>query len=601
MPKNNFTRTALTGACLLAALTLGATPAIQAATPVNTAANKASAQGQAFNQLSHQFIEALWLLDPDAALYAGRYEQAAKLPLPDAATRARQLAFAEDWLQRFANVDEAKLSVNQRTDLAQLRNKLESDRFYLGSFREFEWNPAAYGVASALDLMLSTDYAPLPTRLRALSERIAAIPAYYRAAQASIKNPTLEHTQLAIRQAPGNVSVLDDVAKAGQSAKALKPAEKALLAERIAAAKGAIQGQIDFLKGLEKELLANPASARSFRIGAALYEPKFKLDIQSGRSAEQTYEKALAAREQLLAQMDQLADQLWAKTLGDAPKPADRTAKIGQVIAKLSERHVARADFFKEIRRQIPVLQDWVVKHDLLTMDAKKPLVVRETPVYARGVAGAGIEAPGPYRPQDRTYYSVTPMDDISDAEAESNLREYNHWMLQILNIHEAIPGHYTQLVYANKSPSLVKALFGNGAMVEGWAVFSERLMLESGYGGNEPEMWLMWCKWNLRSVTNTILDYSVHVKGISEAEALDMLIRQAFQTEQEAREKWRRVQLSSVQLTSYFSGYSEIMELREARKAQLGDKFKVKAFNEQFLSYGSAPVHVIRELMMQR
>ena len=596
MPKNNFKRTALT-ASLLAALTLGAAPAAQAATPAKALA-KAPAQDAAFNKLSNQFIEALWRVDPDAALYAGRYEQAAKLPIPDAAARARQLAFAEDWLQRFAAVDEAKLTVNQRTDLAQLRNKLESDRFYLGTFREFEWNPAAYGVAGALDLMLTTEYAAQPQRLRALSQRIDGIPAYYRAAQASISKPTLEHTRLAISQAPGNIGVLDDVAKAAQASKALKPAEKALFTKRIEAARAAVNGYVNFLKGVENGLVADPASARSFRIGAALYEPKFKLDIQSGGSAAQIHEKAVAAREQLLVQMDKLADQLWTKVLGEAAKPADRNAKIGQVIAKLSERHVARADFYKEIRRQIPVLQDWVVKHDLLTMDAKKPLVVRETPVYARGVAGAGIEAPGPYRPQDRTYYNVTPMDDISDAQAESNLREYNHWMLQILNIHEAIPGHYTQLVYANKSPSLVKALFGNGAMVEGWAVFSERMMLESGYGNNEPEMWLMWCKWNLRSVTNTILDYSVHVKGISEQEALDMLIRQAFQTEQEAREKWRRVQLTSVQLTSYFSGYSEIMELREQQKALLGDKFKVKAFNEKFLSYGSAPVHVIRELM---
>jgi len=122
--------------------------------------------------------------------------------------------------------------------------------------------------------------------------------------------------------------------------------------------------------------------------------------------------------------------------------------------------------------------------------------------------------------------------------------------------------------------------------------------MLESGYGGNAPEMWLMWGKWNLRSVTNTILDYSVHVLGMSEQQALDLLMRQAFQTEREAREKWRRVQLTSVQLTSYFSGYSDIMELREQRKQALGKEFRLKDFNEQFLSYGNAPVSVIAELM---
>jgi uncharacterized protein (DUF885 family) len=215
-------------------------------------------------------------------------------------------------------------------------------------------------------------------------------------------------------------------------------------------------------------------------------------------------------------------------------------------------------------------------------------------------VAGASIDAPGPYRPRDKTFYNVTPLDGLTAAQAESSLREYNEWILQILNIHEAIPGHYAQLVYANRSPSLVKSLFGNGAMVEGWAVYGERMMLESGYGDNAPEMWLMYSKWNLRSVTNTILDYSVHVLGMTQQQAMDLLVRQAFQTPQEAAEKWRRVQLSSVQLTSYFSGYSEIMELREERKRALGDKFDLTAFNDQFLSYGNAPVRVIRELMTQ-
>jgi uncharacterized protein (DUF885 family) len=235
------------------------------------------------------------------------------------------------------------------------------------------------------------------------------------------------------------------------------------------------------------------------------------------------------------------------------------------------------------------VLQDWVISHNLLTLDPNKPLEVRATPAYAAGVAGASIDAPGPYRPQDRTYYNVTPLDGATAEAAESSLREYNHWILQILNIHEAIPGHYAQLVYANRSPSIVKSIFGNGAMVEGWAVYGERMMLESGYGNNEPEMWLMYSKWNLRSVTNTILDYSVHVLGMTEEQAIDLLTRQAFQTRSEAVEKWHRVQVSSVQLTSYFSGYSEIMELREQRKQQLGSKFNLKEFHEQFLSYGSA------------
>ena len=581
---------------------LAADPAAQPTRNVLRPEPDASATADArFQRLANDYIEALWRLDPDAAIAAGRYEYADRLPAPDRAMRARTLAFASDWLRRFEAVDAATLSAASRTDLGQLLNKLRSDRFQLTELREYEWNPSFLNIAGPIDYILATDYAPLPARLKTISARLAQVPAYYRAGAALLKQPTLEHTQLAIDQAPGVLSVLDEVAKAAQGpdAASLTAAERQQLTVRIAAAKAAVNGYTARLKQWLAEGKAS-GKARSFRLGQALYEKKFGYDIQSTHSAEQMYQRALQAREALLTQMAQLSEQLWTQTMGDAPKPEDRFARIGAVIGKLSERHVKREDFVKEIRAQIPQLERWINDHDLLTQDASKPLIVRETPVYQRGVAGAGIEAPGPYRPQDRTYYNVTPLDDLTPEQAESSLREYNHWILQILNIHEAVPGHYTQLVYANKSPSLVKTLFGNGAMVEGWAVFGERMMLESGYGGNAPEMWLMWGKWNLRSVTNTILDYSVHVLGMSEAQALDLLQRQAFQTEREAREKWRRVQLSSVQLTSYFSGYSDIMELRERRRQALGKDFSVKAFNEQFLSYGSAPVSVIAELMSQ-
>lgn len=552
-------------------------------------------QDKSFDNQANQFLGALWRIEPETAISVGKYDTAAQLTIPDQATRDQQLAFIDQWLEKFNKIDAKQLSPKQRTDLGLLQNKLNSDRWYLTTFREWEWNPALYNIASPIDFVLNTEYAAKPQRLRTLLRRIAGVPAYYEAARDNIKNPTREHVQLAIAQAPGVLAVLADLDKQAQDS-ILNENEKSLFAQRTAAAQVAVQAYAAWLGELEKSQAVS--GARPFRIGKELYEAKFGFDIQSGSNAEQTYQKALATREQLLSNMERIADELWPKYLADKSKPSERFAKIGMMIDKLSANHVARDQFFPEIRRQIPVLQDWVIKNDLLTLDPNKPLVVRETPVYQRGVAGASIEAPGPYRPQDRTYYNVTPLDDVSPEQAESTLREYNHWILQILNMHEAIPGHYAQLVYANKSPSIVKSIFGNGAMVEGWAVYSERMMLESGYGNNEPEMWLMYSKWNLRSVTNTILDYSVHVLGMKEQEAIDLLTRQAFQTPAEAKEKWRRATLTSVQLTSYFSGYSEIMELREQRRAALGSKFSLKDFHEDFLSYGSAPVRVIKELM---
>ena len=170
--------------------------------------------------------------------------------------------------------------------------------------------------------------------------------------------------------------------------------------------------------------------------------------------------------------------------------------------------------------------------------------------------------------------------------------------MLQILNIHEAIPGHYTQLLHANKAPSLAKTLLRNGAMIEGWAVYAERMMLEQGWGDQAPEMWLMYGKWNLRVVTNAMLDIAIHTRGMTEAQAMDLMQREAFQERAEAANKWRRAKLSQVQLTTYFSGYADILDLRARRQAELGGAFDLKAFHDQFLGFGSAPVGAIGSLM---
>ncbi|MEX0900936.1 MAG: DUF885 domain-containing protein [Gammaproteobacteria bacterium] len=529
---------------------------------------------------------------PEWSIYAGRYDNADRVTVPDEARRADDLAFVNAELAALDRFDPDALDASNRTDYALIRNQLESARWYQLEFKGGEWMPSNYNVAGPIALLLNTEYAPLEERLRAVLSRLEYVPAYYEAARENVKNPTAEHTELAMVQSRGALSVFGDALIDRVNGSALTNDEKALFTERVAAARAAIGGWIAWLGELDGE--------RPFRIGEALYEQKFTYDIQSGYTARELYERALAEKEKLHTTMDGITVELWPEYFPNTEMPDDRLERIGLMIDHLAARHVSRDEFFGEIQRQIPLLAAFVEEHDLLDQDPSKPLIVRETPAYMRGSgAGASVSAPGPFNPGADTFYNVTLLDRFTDEQAESYLREYNHWILQILNIHEGIPGHYTQLVHANKSPSIVKAMFGNGAMVEGWAVYAERMMLENGYAADEqPEMWLMYGKWNLRVVCNTILDYAVHTQGMTEDEALDLLMREAFQERTEATEKWRRVKLSQVQLTSYFAGYAEIYDFREARKAELGDEFDLKAFHNEFLSYGRAPVRVIRDLM---
>jgi uncharacterized protein (DUF885 family) len=545
------------------------------------------------------FFDRYWELAPGAAVASGYYKYADRLVVPDHRARETVLEQLDRWLAELARIDPASLSPAVRADWAMLDNQLRGERWSLTELRSWQWDPSTYNVADTFALLLTLQYAPPDERLRTFLARLVHVPAYYTAAKANIATPTREHTQLAIEQNRGALEVFGAELERAIEAAGLAREERATFAERLTAARAAIEDYVAWLEALDARLASGTTPARSFRLGSELYAEKFAFDIQSGDSAEALYERAVAEQRRLLTRMSLLAELLWPKYFPNLPVPDDELAKIGQVIARLSEQHVPREKLVAAVREQLPELERWVRDHDLLELDATKPLLVRETPPHKRGIAGASIDAPGPYDPDAPTYYNVTPLDDLSAERAESWLNEYNQWMLPVLNIHEAIPGHYAQLVYANRSPSLIKSIFGNGAMIEGWAVYAERLMLESGYGDHKAEAWLIYSKWNLRSVTNTILDYGVHVLGMDETEAMDLLTRQAFQTQQEAREKWRRVTLTSVQLTSYFAGYSAIVELREQRKREQAGSFELKRFHEQFLSYGNAPVRVIRELML--
>jgi uncharacterized protein (DUF885 family) len=557
----------------------------------------ASPADNRFDSLKLSFVEEMWQLDPSSASYRGRHEFDSLLTIPTAAYLQQMKEWRTAWLDTLSRQDTADLSISNKIDYKMIRDQLVRGRWYDEEYKIHEWNPASYNIGSQFAVILNGRYAPLDERMRALSGKLNKVPAYYEAAASHIKTPTIEHTDLAISQNQGALTVLGKSMEDSLNISGLSTQEKDRYMQNLQAARGAVERYIDRMRTVRNSL--TPATARNFRIGKEQFARKFELDMVAGLTADQVYEKALARKEGLHEQMTTLARQLWPKHMGTRAMPADSLAMIRQVIDKLSLQHAHRDSFIVFVERQIPELIDFVNRKDLLTQDPDKPLVIRPTPPYLGGVAVASISAPGPYDSGADTYYNVLPLDNFSDQQAESFLREYNDYILQILNIHEAIPGHYTQLVYANRSPSIIKSLFGNGAMIEGWAVYTELMMLEEGYN-NSPEMWLMYYKWNMRVTMNTILDYRLHNMNISEQEGVRLLMEEAFQEEAEATGKWKRATLSQVQLCSYFTGFQAIYDLREELKRQQGNRFNLKAFHEEFLSFGSSPVAYIRQLMVK-
>lgn len=563
-------------------------------TPAEQTGSDNAALNDRFNKYKETFIEELWKMYPNWASGAGYHKYDDQLIVLSEERLKQEISFNKAHLDSLKSYDPEKLVANNRTDYFLIENQLKSSIWSIEKYKSYEWNPAQFNVGEGFADIIAGKYAPLEDRLHSLNTRMNFVKAYYEAAKKFIKNPTVEHTSLAIEQNGGAITVFTEMLKDSVNKSKLGAHEQQMMLAKIDECVAVINDYISFLSNLENK------SPRSFRLGKDLYSEKFDYDIQSSYNAEGIYKKALARKDELHKEMEKLTALLWEKYFPGKGMPGDKMKAIRQMIDRLSLEHVHRDSFQLAIEKQIPELTAFINKKDIIYLDPAKPLVVRKEPAYMQGVAGASISAPGPYDKNANTYYNVGSLASYSAEDAESYLREYNKYILQILNIHEAIPGHYTQLIYSNNSPSIIKSLLGNGAMVEGWAVYTERMMLEEGYGDNTPEMWLMYYKWHLRVVCNTILDYSVHVKNMSKDEALDLLVNQAFQQDAEAKGKWRRVTLTSVQLCSYFTGYTEIYDLRNEMKKKQGDKFSLKQFHEQFLSYGSAPVKYIRELLLE-
>ncbi|MDB5140212.1 MAG: hypothetical protein JWR12_2128 [Mucilaginibacter sp.] len=549
----------------------------------------------AFSIYENSFLQGLWKLNPDWATSVGYHKYDSLLLIPDDKSRDKMINYAKVQVDSLSRFDVTTLADANKIDYHIMQNQMESIQWSIQQLKAYQWDPSSYNVIGTFAYILNEHYAPLSKRLRNFYQKMANIPAYYKEAEKQIKNPVIELTGLAVEQHQGGLSVFEKDFADSLKKTNIPQAEQKLMLDRAHLSAETIKSFVEWLKALKND------HPRTFRLGRELYDAKFNYDIQAESKAQQVYNAAVERKKYIHHEMVQVSKKLWPKYFGSKAMPADSLDLVAQLIDTISSRHVKPADFQSAIENLLPKLTAFVKAKDLITLDPSRPLIVRKEPGYMAGVAGASMSSPGPYDKEGNSYFNVGSLAGWTAEKAESYLREYNQYTLQILCIHEAIPGHYVQLVYANKAPSLIKSIFGNSAMIEGWAVYSEEMMLDNGYGADEPEMRLMWYKWHLRSVCNTILDYAVHTQNMSKPDAMKLLTHEAFQQEAEAEGKWKRVNVTSVQLDSYFTGYKEITDLRDAYKKKMGDKFKLKDFNEKFLSYGSAPVKYIKEAMLAK
>ena len=556
---------------------------------------QATPQDDEFQKLAKDYVDGLLQAHPEYATELGDHRLDDKLTDYSPEARAKQLARAKQFRERLKGFNDfTKLTGANQIDVRILRENIDNEIFDFEELKDAEWNPLVYNqsLANALYLLVARDFAPAAQRIPNLRKRMEGIPKVIEQAKKNLQHPPRVYTETAIEQTQGAVGLVREglaplLEQVPQVKKEIGP-----LQEKTAKALE------DYKKWLEKDLL--PRSDGDFRIGADKFRKKLRFALASDLSMEEIMKRAQADLQQTQAAIYETALPLYQKYFPNADKATldDKKKVTTAVLDKLAEQRPDDNTIVGYAQKIVGEATDFVKSHDLVTVP-EKPLDVIVMPEFKRGQAIAYCDSPGPLEQNGKTFFAVAPTPNDWSAERKASFfREYNNYMVRDLTVHEAMPGHYLQLAHANQfhAPTLVRAIFQSGTFVEGWAVYTEQVLAEAGYGG--PEVKMQQLKMRLRVICNAILDQSIHAGKMTEQQALDLMMKEGFQQEGEAVAKWKRARLSSAQLSTYFVGVTEHLDLREKAKAKAGASFDLKKYNDTVISFGSPPVKYVRELM---
>jgi len=593
-------------ALALVAALAGCQPAdapTNASTPAASQQAGDAAVDAAFADLSKRSLDTWMQLSPVSATQIGDHRYDSELDDLSAAGQQKTMAAYKALLGELDKIDVAKLGRENQVDAAILRNQLQSEIWNAEVLQSGKWDPQLYnGIAgSAIYGLMAREFAPLPERLKSATARMEKLPAIFAQARENldpVRVPKI-HAETVAKQNKGILSIVDTfiTPHIGE----LPQADQQRLQAAIEGLKKAVDEQQTWL---DKTLVPNAKG--DFRIGAEKYDQKLKFALNSSLSRQQIGERARAELTRVRQDMYGIA-QTVLKDKPEAPEmPAQPTDEQQQkaIEAALELAYAdkpARDKVVDDAKAALAQSTAFVREHDLMTLpDAPVDIILM--PEFQRGVAVAYCDSPGPLDKNLKTFYAVSPIpDDWSEKQVDSFLREYNSRMIHLLSIHEGTPGHYLEGWHSAKFPSTLRAVLRSGLFAEGWAVYTERMMQEQGYLNNDPLFHLVQLKFYLRTISNAILDQGVHVDNWDREKAMHLMTHDAFQQESEAAGKWVRAQLTSAQLPTYFVGAQEHFDTRKAVQEKLGDKFNLKAYHEQMLSYSAPPVRFARQLMLDQ
>jgi uncharacterized protein (DUF885 family) len=581
------------------------------------------------------FLDEFFHLFPVAATAMGMHAVDGEWPDLSPVGRAARLAFADRWETELHAFAEAALTQDERIDRDLLLSELAALRFDETELREDAWDALGYVylLGGGIFPLLARDFAPLPVRLASVASRLEGTPAILAAARRELgklpgRPPSRLHTETAIKQLPGIVALAED-AVAQADAATDQEGVAAVAPGLRAAARTAVAAIAAFERFLQDLLLRSSGEGR---LGAELFAGKLRHTFRSDLIPDQIMAQARVEYSAVRAEMIRIARQIWEEWVpGESPPTAateggQATADqrtVVAVTAAIGRAHHPAADLVTCCRESYRGIVEFCRSREVITVP-DDPLEIEWTPPFLREFAGAMLDSPGPLDKGQKAFYFMTPPpEDWTPDQVESYLAEENDRQIDLTTIHEGTPGHYLQLVYSNRCPSIVRAIFGSGVFVEGWAVYVTQVMMDLGFHADDPALMLVHWKFYLRAIINAMIDIGIHAGTMTEREAMDLMVDGGFQEESEARKKWDRARLTSTQLSTYFVGSMEMWNLERERRVRAavasGDPrgaaavpaprvvggfgetpgFVYKEHLESVIAHGSPPVPLIRRILL--
>ncbi|AMV29834.1 hypothetical protein VT84_35905 [Gemmata sp. SH-PL17] len=532
------------------------------------------------------YYAALFAWEPNQATYAGIHdfdEKLADLSAPNITHRADVLKKLHE---RLKTLRAGKLTADEAIDAEMLDHAIRAELLELETVRDWKRNPVVYlgKPAEGIDMLMKRSFAPPADRLKAVIGRLKAAPQLLGAMKTNVENPPKEFTDLGLIVAKGSVSFFRNDLPAWAKDAAGK--DKKLFAEFEAANKPVIEAFEAAAKWIETELL--PKSKGKYAIGAEAFVKK----LETEEMLDVPLDKLLAIGEANLKR-DQEAFVATAKKIDPKRTPAE-------VLATLNEDHPKPEDLVGATRGTIERTRKFLVDKKIVTVPSEVRPTIAETPAFMRTGGFASMDTPGAYETKaTEAFYYVTPPETEWEARRKvEHMRQFNKTGMDIITIHEAFPGHYLQFLYAKQYPTKVRKLYTCGTNVEGWAHYAEQMIVEEGYGDDDPKVRLAQLNEALLRDCRYIVGIKLHTEGWTVERGKKFFVEQGYIEPETAFQEARRGSYNPTYLY-YTLGKLQIYKLRDDYKKAKGADFRLQTFHDEFVRQGGLPIKLIRKIML--